>query len=74
MRRWRLQDRVRNVYFLSGTLLARGKLRLTVTEPSMPLNNKGDEILLIERDGMVASQVAYGEFEVRAGKWVEIGE
>ena len=38
----------------------------------MPLNNDGDEVLLIDGGGVVRSQVAYGENEVRSGQWVHI--
>jgi len=33
--------------------------------PMMPLNNDGDELLLIDKGGTVRSQVAYSEYQVR---------
>jgi hypothetical protein len=44
-----------------------------MTEPSMPLNNDGDDVFLIDPDGVVRSRVTYGGHEVRSGKWVEFG-
>ena len=43
-----------------------------LTEPSMPLSNDGDAILLIDAGGVVRNQVAYGGYEVRPGKWVAV--
>ena len=68
---WKLRDRAANEYPLSGTVAARGKLTVTMTEPSMPLNNNGDEVLLIDAGGVVRSAVAYGGFEARAGSWIK---
>ena len=46
---------------------------MKMTEPSMPLNNGGDEVVLVDGEGVVRSRVAYGGMEVRSGKWVEVG-
>ena len=47
---WTLRDRAGNVFALSGTVPARGKLTVTMTEPTMPLNNDGDEVVLIDAE------------------------
>ena len=39
----------------------------------MPLNNDGDEVVLIDAGGVARSRVAYGEGQARSGAWVEFG-
>jgi hypothetical protein len=39
----------------------------------MPLNNDGDEVLLLDADGVPVSRVTYTERQVRAGEWIEFG-
>jgi len=39
---------------------------------ALPLNNDGDEVLLIDGRNVVRSQVAYGKKEVRSGQWVHV--
>ncbi len=68
---WKLRDRARNEFRLAGKVVGKGRLTVTMTEPTMPLSNDGGEVLLIDGEGVVRSQVAYGGFEVRAGGWVE---
>ena len=64
---WRLQDHAGNRFSISGQIHKRGKLVVTMTKPSMPLNNNGDEVWLIDPDGVARSTVAYDAEQVRAG-------
>jgi hypothetical protein len=48
---WKLRDRANNVFALSGTVPPKDKLIVTMTEPTMPLNNDGDEVQLIDKGG-----------------------
>ncbi|HEY1603523.1 MAG TPA: thermonuclease family protein, partial [Pirellulales bacterium] len=53
---WKLQDRAGNEFRLSGSIPAKGKLPITMTDPSMPLNNDGDDVFLIDANGTVRSK------------------
>lgn len=68
---WKLRDRAGNICRLTGNVPASGRLTVTMTNPSMPLNNDGDEVLLIDQQGVVRSHVVYGE--VSSGDWIEFG-
>ena len=59
------------MFALSGTVPAKGKLTVTMTNPTMPLNNDGDEIVLIDAGGVVRSRVAYTGLQARAGAWIQ---
>jgi hypothetical protein len=37
----------------------------------MPLNNDGDDVRLLDADGVPVSCVTYAEQQVRAGEWVQ---
>jgi len=68
---WKLRDRAGNEYRLAGTVAAKGRLRIVMTTPTMPLNNDGDTVLLIDPAGVLRCRVEYTAEQVRAGKWVE---
>ncbi|NLS97593.1 MAG: hypothetical protein GXX96_36095 [Planctomycetaceae bacterium] len=70
---WKLRDRAGNEYRLAGTVAARGRLRIVMTAATMPLNNDGDTVLLIDPAGVVRCRVEYNADHVRAGNWVEFG-
>ena len=70
---WKLQDRAGNEFRLVGKVPGWGRLTVKMTEPSMPLNNDGDEVVLVDPDGVVRNHVAYGGREVRSGRWIEFG-
>ena len=72
--KWKFQDRAGNVFLLLVKVPGHGRLLVTMTEPTMPLNNDGDEVLLIDPEGVVRSRVAYSKDEVRSGKWVVFGQ
>jgi micrococcal nuclease len=69
---WKLRDRAGNEYRLAGTVAAKGKLRIVMTTATMPLNNDGDTVLLINATGVVRSRVAYTGEQVRAGIWIDV--
>ena len=46
--------------------------RNTFHPPSMPLNNDGDEVLLIDSGGTAVWRVVYGDSQVWAGEWIRI--
>lgn len=71
---WMARDKAGNEFALTGTVPAVGRLVVTMTEPSMPLNNDGDEVELVDGDGVVRSRVNYTEGEVRVGELVEFGK
>ena len=37
----------------------------------MPLNNDGDDVLLLDAGGVPVSRVTYIERQVRAGEWIQ---
>jgi endonuclease YncB( thermonuclease family) len=67
LRGWKLIDRAGNVFPLDGKIDPRESLIVTMTESTMPLNNNGDEVLLIGADGVGRSRVTYSERQVRSG-------
>ena len=64
---WRLVDKAGNEFPLVGTLDPGKPLIVTMTESTMPLNNNGDEVLLIDAEGVGRSRVSYVESQVRSG-------
>lgn len=71
---WHLRDLAGNRFRLSGWVDALGRLEITLNPPSMPLNNDGDEVLLIDATGVAVSQAVYGAAQVRSGEWIKFGE
>ncbi len=67
LRGWKLVDRADNEFALRGMVAAKKSLVVTMTESTMPLNNNGDEILLIDAQNVVRSQVRYTSDQVRSG-------
>ena len=67
---WSLRDRAGHVFWLTGKVPAGGTLTITMTEPTMPLNNDGDEVVLIDASGVARSRVAYAGEQARSGAWV----
>lgn len=72
--RWSLRDRAGHVFWLAGKVSAGETLTVTITEPTMPLNNDGDEVVLIDGSGVARSRVAYAEGQARSGAWIEFGK
>jgi hypothetical protein len=70
---WFLQDKANNVYGLAGTVAANGQLVITMRSNSMPLNNDGDTITLLE--GKTVRQiVSYRKQQAGDGKVVKAGK
>jgi exonuclease III len=71
---WILKDRADNEYELTGTLPAasganNGRLTITMTEFSMPLNQSGDTVRLL-RDGVEVHRVTYPRGDVIEGQMI----
>ena len=64
---WKLIDKAGNVFPLAGKLDSKKPLIVTMTESTMPLNNNGDEVVLIDAEGVGRSRVSYVESQVRSG-------
>lgn len=67
LRGWRLRDRSGNQYPLAGAIAAGQAATITMTEATMPLNNDGDEEVLVDDTGVGRSRVAYTAEQVRSG-------
>ena len=67
LRGWKLVDRANNEFALAGKVAAKKSLVVTMTESTMPLNNNGDEVLLLDAKKVVRSQVWYTADQVRSG-------
>jgi len=48
LRGWSLRDKAKNVYGLSGSIAANGRRVITMKNNSMPLNNDGDTVMLVQ--------------------------
>lgn len=69
---WKLRDITGNSYRLTGTVEAKGRLRIVMSTASMPLNNDGDTVLLIDPTGVVRSRATYRGEQVRASVWIDV--
>ena len=56
---WMLRDRAGNRFTLTGVVLAQQQLMITMHAFSMPLNNSGDDVSLIDPQGQVRDHVSY---------------
>lgn len=70
---WKLRDRAGNEYRLAGTVATKGRLKIVMTMATMPLNNDGDTVMLIDPTGVVRCRVEYTREQVRPGTWVGFG-
>jgi micrococcal nuclease len=68
---WILQDRAGNRLSLEGSVAAGEDHEISLPAGKLPLNNRGDEILLLDPDGRVQSKVAYSASDVVAGQTIE---
>ncbi|MAV34903.1 MAG: hypothetical protein CMJ59_05545 [Planctomycetaceae bacterium] len=64
---WKLVDKAGNVFRLSGRVETGSDLVVTMTEPTMPLNNKGDSVLLVDPAGVGRSRASYLKSQVQPG-------
>ena len=70
---WFLQDKAKNVYGLAGTVAANGRRVITMKSNSMPLNNDGDTILLVQGK-TVRQTVSYKKQQAGSGAVVKVGK
>jgi endonuclease/exonuclease/phosphatase family metal-dependent hydrolase len=64
---WRLRDRAQNEFVLSVMIGAGATSTITMTTNSMPLNNSGDEVRVVDPQGVVRHQVQYQASQVQPG-------
>jgi lamin tail-like protein len=64
---WTLRDRGQNSFALSGTIAPGSSVTVTLSPNTMPLNNDGDEVFLIDNAGMIRHKVEYDAGQVQAG-------
>lgn len=67
---WRLVDRAENEFDLAGTIGAGAEIEVLLSPHTMPLNNSGDEIRLLDPDGLEVGRKSYTKSQVHAGVWV----
>lgn len=68
-----LWDRSNNKFALSGSIAAGQSVVITMTPPSMPLNNDGDRVTLVNRDGVTLDEVTYTAAQVVSGQEIVFG-
>jgi len=64
---WVLRDRAQNEFALSGTVGGNAMLTITMAQFTMPLNNSGDEVFLIDPQGVIRHHVQYDAAQVQPG-------
>ena len=68
---WRLENKSYKKVNLSGTINGGTSLTITLPKNKMPLNNKGDDIILIDANGKDIHSVSYTESQVKEGVEIE---
>jgi len=68
---WKLVDLAGNRFPLAGQVAAGSTVTIRLNPPTMPLNNDGDDVRLLDADGVAVSCVTYAEQQVRAGEWIQ---
>lgn len=64
---WQLRDKAGHRFLLSGTVSAGGERTFVMDEFEMPLNNNGDEVKLLDAEGIVRDRVSYSGDQVQSG-------
>jgi hypothetical protein len=64
---WVLRDRAGNRFMLTGLVPAEQSLTITMREFSMPLNNSGDDVSLIDLQGHIRHHVSYTAAQAASG-------
>jgi Lamin Tail Domain len=64
---WLLRDRAGNRFALEGVIPARDQLTITMRAFSMPLNNSGDDVSLIDPQGQERHHVSYSSAQAGSG-------
>jgi hypothetical protein len=67
---WMLRDRAGNRFALTGSVPVQQQLTITMREFSMPLNNSGDDVSLIDPQGQVRDHVSYSAAQAPPGQMV----
>lgn len=65
---WKLRDRAGNILNLDGNIEAGEELAFTDSEGAMPLNNDGDEIVVVNPAGNVVDRFSYPRSAVSIGQ------
>ena len=73
LRGWSLRDKGRNTYKLAGSIKANSRLVITMKNNSMPLNNDGDRVTLLEGK-TIRQTVSYGKRQAGDGAVVKAGK
>jgi len=71
---WMLRDRANNTYDLSGSIPAVEDRHVQMLVFSMPLNNSGDRIELLDQNGSVVHVVEYSRSDVGEGEFIQFGQ
>jgi hypothetical protein len=69
---WMLRDRAGNRFVLTGIIPAQQELTITMRAFSMPLNNSGDDVALLDAQGQVRHHVSYSAAQAQAGAVVSV--
>jgi hypothetical protein len=69
---WTLRDRGQNIFSLGGSIAAGTERTVVLSPNTMPLNNGGDEVFLIDAGGMIRHKVTYQAGQVQLGVVVVI--
>lgn len=70
---WKLADRAGHELELSGKVDAKTQKTFFMTKGGVSLNNKGDEILLMDPSGKVVHSVEYSRSDVKEGVVIDFG-
>jgi len=68
---WKLKDAAGNTFALAGSIPAGGTLSIVMTNNSMPLNNNGDTVTLVDDSGAERHSVSYVGSQATSGNVVE---
>lgn len=67
---WKLRDASGKEFALSGTVAAGARRTFVMASNSMPLNNSGDEVTLIDNTGAERHRVSYTQAQAQSGQVV----
>lgn len=65
---WKLKDRSGNQFSLSGSVAAGGRLTITLPANNLPLNNDGDDVMLLDPQGQERHRVSYTGSQAQSGQ------
>jgi endonuclease/exonuclease/phosphatase family metal-dependent hydrolase len=67
---WKLKDRTGNQFALSGSVAAGGRVTIILPANNLPLNNDGDDVILLDPQGQVKHQVSYTGSQAQSGQTI----